>query len=89
MVDGVMKCIGNIQNLKNRYGQGFTVIIKLLNAENIKSASIKSDIEQQFTPGIILKDEHKVSSRYFISIFVKWVLFKNRICALNLKPLNW
>lgn len=89
MVDGVMKCIGNIQYLKNRYEQGYTVMIKLLNVESVDLASIKFDIERQFTPGILLKDEHKVSSRNFISIFVNLVLLKNRISYRLLEPSNW
>lgn len=60
MVDGVMKCIGNIQYLKNRYGQGFTIMLKLRNAESINITELKSDIERQFHPDINLKDEHKV-----------------------------
>lgn len=60
MVDGVMKCIGNIQYLKNRYGQGFTIMIKLGDAENVEVAKLKADVERQFTPNIHLKDEHKV-----------------------------
>lgn len=61
MVDGVMKCIGNIQYLKNRYGQGFTVMIKLRNNETFNVDELKRDIERQFDPEIKLKDEHKVS----------------------------
>lgn len=60
MVGGVMKCIGNIQYLKNRYGQGFTVMIKLRDLQYMKLYSLKADIENRFAPDIILKDEHKV-----------------------------
>lgn len=60
MVDGVMKCIGNIQYLKTRYGQGFTVMVKLRSIENTNVAELKADIERQFAPDITLKDEHKV-----------------------------
>lgn len=63
MVDGVMKCIGNIQYLKNRYGQGFTVMVKLRDNGNMNIPLLKADIERQFTPDINLKDEHKV--RYY------------------------
>ncbi|CAH1731091.1 unnamed protein product [Aphis gossypii] len=67
MVDGVMKCIGNIQYLKNRYGQGFTIMIKLRNIENFNVTELKFDIEQQFAPDIILKDEHKGLLHYHIT----------------------
>jgi ATP-binding cassette, subfamily A (ABC1), member 3 len=69
MVDGVMKCIGNIQYLKNRYGQGFTIMIKLRNTENFNVTELKFDIEQQFAPDIILKDEHKVRLKIIILLF--------------------
>jgi len=68
MVDGVMKCIGNIQYLKNRYGQGFTIMVKLRYIENFNVTELKSDIERQFAPDINLKDEHKVSLSYYIFI---------------------
>lgn len=60
MVDGQMKCIGNIQYLKNRYGQGFTIMVKLRNSQRTNVAKIKADIELQFAPDINLKDEHQV-----------------------------
>lgn len=66
MVDGVMKCIGNIQYLKTRYGQGFTVMVKLRSIENTHVTELKADIERQFTPDITLKDEHKVFILFFI-----------------------
>ncbi|XP_026811930.1 ATP-binding cassette sub-family A member 3-like isoform X2 [Rhopalosiphum maidis] len=67
MVDGVMKCIGNIQYLKNRYGQGFTIMIKLCYIENFNVTDLKSDIERQFAPDINLKDEHKGLLHYHIT----------------------
>jgi ATP-binding cassette, subfamily A (ABC1), member 3 len=60
MVDGVMKCIGNIQYLKNRYGQGFTLMIKLRSTDNERVNKLKADLERQFFPHIHLKDEHTV-----------------------------
>lgn len=64
MVDGVIKCVGNIQYLKNRYGQGFTIMVKLINRENIDIDEVKTNIEYKFVPDILLKDEHKV--KHFI-----------------------
>jgi len=70
MVDGVMKCIGNIQYLKNRYGQGYTVLVKLINNDNANVSSLKLDIERQFAPDILLKDEHKVNVYIYVSNFI-------------------
>lgn len=66
MVDGKMKCIGSTQYLKERYEQGFTVMVKLFNNENTNLTALKSSLECQFTPNIILKNEHKVSTYHFI-----------------------
>lgn len=60
MVDGLLKCIGNIQYLKNRYGQGFTVMVKLLSNEIADMEELKADIENRFGENIFLKDEHQV-----------------------------
>lgn len=60
MVDGLMKCVGNLQYLKSRYGQGFTIMVKFRNIDNISIEKVKAHIECQFVPDINLKDEHKV-----------------------------
>jgi len=73
MVDGVMKCVGNIQYLKNRYGQGFTVKVKLLNNEEANVSELKLTIERQFSPDILLKDEHKVIIYDFIKLNMTFV----------------
>ncbi|XP_050530373.1 phospholipid-transporting ATPase ABCA3-like isoform X2 [Daktulosphaira vitifoliae] len=67
MVDGVMKCIGSIQYLKNRYGQGFTIMIKLIHNGNQDLTALKEDIMRQFAPDIYLKDEHKGLLHYHIT----------------------
>lgn len=63
MVDGEMKCVGNVQYLKNRYSQGYTVMVKLKNNNTLDVADLKTDMERRFFPDILLKDEHKVSSK--------------------------
>lgn len=78
MVDGVMKCIGKIQYLKNRYGQGFTVMVKLLSGETKDLAELKSNIERKFSPNILLKDEHKVSILKLHS-FINKIFFKTSV----------
>lgn len=34
MVNGQFKCIGSVQNLKNKYGKGYTLILKCKNYED-------------------------------------------------------
>ena len=64
MVHGQFRCMGGTQHLKNKFGQGFTVIMKL----NTKSAgdpmsvlsSTKTFMNERFNKCSI-KDEHRVS----------------------------
>lgn len=74
MVGGQFMCMGGIQYLKQKYGQGFTVMVKLrvvgTNADDVMS--LKYEIENSFNTksysfntGCILKDEHQVI-KYFV-----------------------
>ncbi|XP_075215102.1 phospholipid-transporting ATPase ABCA3-like [Lycorma delicatula] len=69
MVQGQMKCIGNIQHLKQKYGQGFTIMIKLYSAEHNDNVldRLKDDIQSTFAPDCTMKDEHKGLLHYHIS----------------------
>lgn len=71
MVNGVMKCIGSTQYLRNRYGQGFSVIIKLRYAKSTNIEKLKADIEHQFTPSINLKDKHKVRYKCYLVFYMR------------------
>jgi len=63
MVGGQFMCMGGIQYLKQKYGQGFTVMVKLrvggTREETVKL--LKNEIENNFNTGCILKDEHQVN----------------------------
>ena len=63
MVGGQFMCMGGTQYLKQKYGQGFTVMVKLrvdgTSEETVKS--LKNEIENNFNTGCILTDEHQVN----------------------------
>jgi len=63
MVAGQFLCMGGIQYLKQKYGQGFTIMVKLrvggTSEETVKS--LKNEIENNFNTGCVLKDEHQVN----------------------------
>jgi ATP-binding cassette subfamily A (ABC1) protein 3 len=63
MVGGQFVCMGGIQYLKQKFGQGFTVMVKLRAAEANEHIvyRLKSKIEENFNSGCVLKDEHRVS----------------------------
>jgi len=66
MVRGRMKCIGSNQYLKQRYGQGYTIMIKLhtLPEQDTLSQHLKTDVQKAFTFNCTLKDEHKTLLHY-------------------------
>jgi ATP-binding cassette subfamily A (ABC1) protein 3 len=67
--------MGGTQYLKQKYGQGFTIMVKLrvggASEESVKS--LKNEIENNFNTGCILKDEHQVNEllwhRHLVSYF--------------------
>lgn len=73
MVKGQLVCIGNIQYLKQRFGQGFTLMVKLHAVKRSDSvlAQLKTDIENTFAPECLLKDEHEVGCIFFNFLFFR------------------
>uniref|UniRef100_A0A8D8ZYL0 ATP-binding cassette sub-family A member 3 n=1 Tax=Cacopsylla melanoneura TaxID=428564 RepID=A0A8D8ZYL0_9HEMI len=63
MVRGQMQCLGNITYLKQRYGQGFTLMIKLREGDEME---LKRRIMKEFDNKIEIKDEHKGLIHYNI-----------------------
>lgn len=66
MVNGRFRCLGSIQQLKTKYGQGYTVIIKMRredqdNAQSI--TAIKAHVESNLK-GANLKDDHQVQKLF-------------------------
>ena len=67
MVNGQFQCLGGIQHLKRKFGQGFTVLLKMNTrglppAEATRTLSqVKSYVFDRFH-GCRIKDEHKVLS---------------------------
>ncbi|XP_022091487.1 ATP-binding cassette sub-family A member 3-like [Acanthaster planci] len=64
MVNGQFKCLGSVQHLKHRFGQGYTVLAKAKHGQNLNG--FKRLMEEQF-PGSQLKDEHQGMVHYHIT----------------------
>eukprot|EP00123_Amoebidium_parasiticum_P015512 comp23006_c0_seq1/m.36687 comp23006_c0_seq1/g.36687 ORF comp23006_c0_seq1/g.36687 comp23006_c0_seq1/m.36687 type:complete len:1736 (-) comp23006_c0_seq1:41-5248(-) len=56
MVSGRLRCLGSIQHLKARYGQGYTVSVKV--APHQDTAPVKEYVQETFS-GAVLKEEHQ------------------------------
>lgn len=63
MTSGQMKCIGTAQHLKQRYAQGFSILIKTseIPDEDAALSNLKENMRLAFGEEFCnLKDEHKV-----------------------------
>uniref|UniRef100_A0A4W4EA14 P-type phospholipid transporter n=1 Tax=Electrophorus electricus TaxID=8005 RepID=A0A4W4EA14_ELEEL len=62
MVNGQFKCLGSIQHLKNRFGDGYTVIVRVKGGLADLS-SVEEFVAQTF-PGSVLKEKHHNTLQY-------------------------
>ena len=64
MVNGRLKCLGSPQHLKNKFGEGYTLLARI--SSNAPDTNpLKQFIEGSF-PGSVLKDEHQCMVHYHI-----------------------
>ncbi|XP_067672614.1 phospholipid-transporting ATPase ABCA3-like [Haliotis asinina] len=69
MVNGQFKCLGSTQHLKNKFGEGYTLMVKVAYPEGDLEPDLeplRAFIEGQF-PGSILKDIHQCMLHYHIT----------------------
>ncbi|XP_078532688.1 phospholipid-transporting ATPase ABCA1-like isoform X3 [Lissotriton helveticus] len=62
MVNGQFRCLGSIQHLKNRFGEGYTVIVRVAGLPP-KLEPVEAFIESSF-PGSVLKEKHHNTLQY-------------------------
>ncbi|XP_043567483.1 phospholipid-transporting ATPase ABCA3 isoform X1 [Chiloscyllium plagiosum] len=65
MVNGQFKCLGSPQHLKNKFGSGFTLLVKI-HGDKPDLKPFKNFIETTFE-GSILKDEHHGMVHYHLT----------------------
>ncbi|MED6292639.1 ATP-binding cassette sub- A member 1 [Characodon lateralis] len=65
MVNGRFRCLGGVQHLKNRFGDGYTIILRVAGPDpNLRS--VMEFIEQEL-PGSTLKEKHRNMLQYQLS----------------------
>ncbi|XP_036439062.1 phospholipid-transporting ATPase ABCA1-like isoform X2 [Colossoma macropomum] len=64
MVNGQFKCLGSIQHLKSRFGDGYTVIVRV--QDGPADLSSVEDFVCRTFPGSILKEKHHNTLQYQI-----------------------
>ncbi|XP_047443764.1 phospholipid-transporting ATPase ABCA1 isoform X2 [Mugil cephalus] len=64
MVNGRFQCLGSVQHLKNRFGDGYTIIIRLADTKaDPDSCPVSAYIKNSF-PSIELKEQHQNVLQY-------------------------
>ncbi|XP_028442644.1 ATP-binding cassette sub-family A member 1 isoform X1 [Perca flavescens] len=64
MVNGRFQCLGSVQHLKNRFGNGYTIILRLVDTNsNPDSCPISTYMKSSF-PSIELKERHQSVLQY-------------------------
>ncbi|XP_063057110.1 phospholipid-transporting ATPase ABCA1 [Engraulis encrasicolus] len=62
MVNGRFRCLGTVQHLKNRFGDGYTIILRLL-VPSEEPCPVDAYLKHSF-PGIELKEKHQNVLQY-------------------------
>ncbi|XP_028998112.1 phospholipid-transporting ATPase ABCA1-like [Betta splendens] len=62
MVNGRFKCLGSIQHLKNRFGDGYTVVVRV--GGSPPALKPVEDFVQRSFPGSVLKEKHHNTLQY-------------------------
>ncbi|KAF7668709.1 hypothetical protein LDENG_00293370 [Lucifuga dentata] len=87
MVNGRFKCLGSIQHLKSRFGDGYTVIVRV--GGSPPALKPVEDFVQQFFPGSVLKEKHHNTLQYQLPhtegalaiIFSQFTCHQQRLCV--------
>ncbi|CAJ1060852.1 phospholipid-transporting ATPase ABCA1 isoform X1 [Xyrichtys novacula] len=63
MVNGRFQCLGSVQHLKNRFGNGYTIILRLLDSKNDPDCPVDTYMRKAF-PSSELKERHQNVLQY-------------------------
>ncbi|XP_033477816.2 ATP-binding cassette, sub-family A (ABC1), member 7 isoform X1 [Epinephelus lanceolatus] len=64
MVNGRFQCLGSVQHLKNRFGDGYTIILRLADAKSDPDSCPISTYMKSSFPSIELKERHQSVLQY-------------------------
>ncbi|XP_061682240.1 phospholipid-transporting ATPase ABCA1 isoform X2 [Syngnathoides biaculeatus] len=64
MVNGSFQCLGSVQHLKNRFGDGYTIIIRLSDSESNSDTCPVTNYMKTSFPMIELKEQHQNVRHY-------------------------
>ncbi|NWY44969.1 ABCA1 protein, partial [Sylvia atricapilla] len=82
MVNGRFRCLGSVQHLKNRFGDGYTVVVR---AGGPGPAAVQTLLQQHF-PGIVLREQHGGLLQYHLPASVTSLATVFSLLAANRGP---
>ncbi|NXR68463.1 ABCA1 protein, partial [Rhadina sibilatrix] len=82
MVNGRFRCLGSVQHLKNRFGDGYTVVVR---AGGPGPAAVQALLQQHF-PGIVLREQHGGLLQYHLPARVTSLATVFSLLAANRGP---
>ncbi|XP_014062403.2 phospholipid-transporting ATPase ABCA1 [Salmo salar] len=85
MVNGQFKCLGSIQHLKSRFGDGYTVIVRV--GGSPPALGLVEEFVHETFPGSVLKEKHHNTLQYqlplskgaLVSIFSQFTTHQQRL----------
>lgn len=66
MVNGSFKCLGSNQHLKNKFSQGYTVMIRMQRNSTVQDRKVVEAFINQKFPNAEMKESHEEMVSYFI-----------------------
>ncbi|XP_054920752.1 ATP-binding cassette sub-family A member 17-like [Dermacentor andersoni] len=84
MVDGQMMCLGTLQHLREKFGQGYRVEFFLEPTVAVDEVKLKQAVHKLF-PGIQLKDAQKNLLSYHLMERIPWSELFTKVARLQKK----
>lgn len=84
MVNGRFRCIGSTQQLKSRFGEGFTVLIKLSAGKENRVDEVFNLMEKNFPGHVILRENYQNLLHFQVTdTSLRWSVLFQRVDDIN------
>lgn len=84
MVNGRFRCIGSTQQLKSKYGEGFTVLIKLAIGHEYQANEVVELMKESFPGHVILRENYQSLLHFQVTdTSLRWSVLFQRVDDIN------
>ncbi|XP_022671830.1 retinal-specific ATP-binding cassette transporter-like isoform X5 [Varroa destructor] len=84
MVNGRFRCIGSTQQLKSKYGEGFTVLIKLAIGHEYQANEVVELMKESFPGHVILRENYQSLLHFQVTdTSLRWSVLFQRVNDIN------